>query len=410
MTAEDQERIGLLAGQAFSPSAPINERDVFAGRTRQIRQVVDAITQPGQCVLIYGERGVGKTSLANVIDDFYLSVANQRIFAPHIACDGDDTFATIWAKVLAEKDRMRPTIDLSPQCVAELDNIIEDAGSDLAPHHIRLICEIIGQTHRFIPIIDEFDLVQDQSAIRLMTDTIKVVSDHTRNTTALFVGVGDTVDDLIKKHESVERSLIQVLMGRMLAQEAEQILLNSTKITGVTFSDNSRRMIIAIAQGLPHYVHVLGLNAVRAAADAAAWVVTEDHVEVAIEQSLSNSGQSLERMYHTATTSPRPENIFREVLLACVFAKTDTLGYFAAADIKEPLSRIMGGAKKYATFTQHLNKFSEPERGEILQRIGVKRRHRFRFRNPLVQPLIVMRGLKDGQISKVDIEGLFYLR
>ena len=70
MTAEDKARVGLLAGRAFSPSAPVRERDVFAGRREQIHQVVDAINQDGQSVLIYGERGVGKTSLANVIDDF----------------------------------------------------------------------------------------------------------------------------------------------------------------------------------------------------------------------------------------------------------------------------------------------------------------------------------------------------
>jgi len=36
MTAEDKARVGLLAGRAFSPSAPVRERDVFAGRREQI--------------------------------------------------------------------------------------------------------------------------------------------------------------------------------------------------------------------------------------------------------------------------------------------------------------------------------------------------------------------------------------
>lgn len=407
MTPEDQSRIGLVAGTAFSPSTPITERDVFAGRVEQVRQVIDAIAQPGQSVLIYGERGVGKTSLANVIDDFYLSVAKQRIFSPHIACDSDDTFATIWTKIVQEKDRARPAVDLSPTTLGDLDNALDDAAGEITPHTIRTLCEIVGQTHLFIPMIDEFDRVSDHTSVRLMTDTIKTLSDHSRTTTVVLVGVGDTIDDLVAEHESVERSLIQVAMGRMAAREAEHILTNSTKVTGITFTDDARKMIISIAQGLPHYVHVLGLNAVRSAVDAGSWTVETAHVEQAIDKTLAGSSQSLKKLYTAATSSPRKDNRFREVLLACVFAERDALGYFAAADVKGPLSRIVREPKRYATFMQHLNKFGEPDRGTMLQKTGEKRRFRYRFRVPLIQPYIIMQGLKDRHITRADIEGLF---
>jgi replication-associated recombination protein RarA len=108
MSREDQTRVGIIAGTAFSPGAPVRDKDVFAGRTQQIRRVIDAISQHGKSVLIYGERGVGKTSLANVVDEFFLSVANARIFAPHIACDTEDSFHKIWHKVIAEKNENRP--------------------------------------------------------------------------------------------------------------------------------------------------------------------------------------------------------------------------------------------------------------------------------------------------------------
>lgn len=67
MARDDQEQIGLLAERAFSPSSPVRERDVFAVHRYQICPIVDAVNQDGQSVLIYGGRGVGKTSLANVI-------------------------------------------------------------------------------------------------------------------------------------------------------------------------------------------------------------------------------------------------------------------------------------------------------------------------------------------------------
>lgn len=407
MTQEDSQRVGLLAGQAFSPSSPITHKEVFAGRTPQIHRVVDAINQAGQSILIYGERGVGKTSLANVMDDFYLSVSNARIFAPHITCDGDDVFHTVWMKIIGEKDRARPTANLSEQCVEEIDNIVEDAGGSLTPHCIRSIAEIITQTHLFIPIVDEFDRIEDEVSIRLFTDTIKTLSDHSRGTTIILVGVGDTIDDLISEHESVERALVQVLMPRMDAAESVQILENSVTTTGVRFSEDAKNMIVAIAQGLPHYTHSLGLYSVRKAAENMSWRVELEHVEHAVEVVIENSQQSLKRAYHTATSSPRPEAIHRQVLLACTLARTDTLGYFAPSDIKESLSRILSKEAKYGTFSSHLSDFSSEDRGNILQQTGKDRRFRYRFRNPLIQPFIIMRGLKDGLIIKSDIDGLF---
>ena len=377
------------------------------GRMPQIRKVIDAINQAGQSVLIYGERGVGKTSLANVIDEFYLSIANARIYTPHITCDGDDTFSSIWQKVLSERDRTRPTADLSDSCVDELDAIVDDNGGEFAPHDIRAVADAVTQTHLFIPIIDEFDRLEDEAAIRLFTDTIKTLSDHSRNTTIILVGVGDTIDDLISEHESVERALVQVLMQRMDASESAQILDNGSRVTGVHFSEDAKSLVVAASQGFPHYTHSLGLHATRAAVDDASWIVKVPHVETAILLSIDNTQQSLKRLYHTATDSPRPEAIFRQVLLACALTKTDALGYFAPADIKKPLGKILDREVDYGSFSQHLVDFSSDDRGRILQQTGKPRRHRYRFRNPLVQPFILMTGLKDGLIEKNELQGLF---
>src|SRR3982751_1361453 len=62
---EKFERMAQIA-RAFSPSAPIDRR-AFAGRVAQITDVINACTQRGQHVVIFGERGAGKTSLANAL-------------------------------------------------------------------------------------------------------------------------------------------------------------------------------------------------------------------------------------------------------------------------------------------------------------------------------------------------------
>ena len=407
MSQDDKIRLGIAAGRAFSPGSPIREKDVFAGRMQQIRQVIDAINQDGRSVLIYGERGAGKTSLANVIDEFYLSIAQARIYAPHIACETEDSFHSIWIRVLKEHDRARPTLGLSETCEGEIDNIINESNGSLSPHCIKSIADIITQTHLMIPIIDEFDRVRDPYAVSQFTDTIKYLSDHTRNTTLILVGVGDTVDDLVNEHASVERALEQVLMPRMTESEASEILRHGSDATGVNYSAEALSLIASIAKGLPHYVQLLGLKSMQAAIDAGLWVVDESHVDHAVKQAVVASERSLLKAHHDATTSPRTDNLFKEVLLACALAKTDDLGYFAAVDVRDPLSRIMGEPYEIARYTQHLAAFASEERGNVLQRIGSSRRYRFRFRNPLFQPFVVLQGMRDGRISREDVRGLF---
>jgi Cdc6-like AAA superfamily ATPase len=406
MTNEDKSRNGLLAGKAFSPSAPVRDRDVFAGRREQLHQILDAINQDGQSVLIYGERGVGKTSLANVVDDFYLSVANARVFAPHVNCDSDDDFHSIWMKVLEKGQNKRPTAGLSESVQKQIAKVLSSAGDRLTPANIRHIAELVTQTHLFIPIIDEFDRVLDDQTVVVFTDTIKALSDHTRATTVILVAVGDTVDDLIGQHESIERSLVQVQMRRMSSKESKEILTKSMETTGVEFSKNAQQLIVSLARGLPHYTHLLGLHSLRAAVEHGEWVISESHVEGALDRAMGASQQSLQRAYHSATTSPRKDNLFAQVLLACALAPTDDLEYFAAADVRPAMTKIMGRTYGIGSFSQHLASFTEEDRGGVLQRIGQSRRYRFRFRNPLLQPFVVMKGLSKSLITKADLQNL----
>lgn len=85
------------AGKIFSPTSPIKEKDFFYGRISQIDQVVRAVNQNGQHGIIYGERGVGKTSLANII-----CRSLTYLYPAKITCNKQDTFKSIWERILTK--------------------------------------------------------------------------------------------------------------------------------------------------------------------------------------------------------------------------------------------------------------------------------------------------------------------
>ncbi len=80
---------------AFSPATAISRKDFFRGRGAALRRVIDAVNQTGQHVIIFGERGVGKTSLANVIADFLRPLASQEIISLKVNGFRESSFSDI---------------------------------------------------------------------------------------------------------------------------------------------------------------------------------------------------------------------------------------------------------------------------------------------------------------------------
>ena len=64
-------------------------------------KVLDVTNTRGQHAVVFGERGVGKTSLANIVMEV-LTADSGVVAAVKVNCSSDDTFYTIWHKILRE--------------------------------------------------------------------------------------------------------------------------------------------------------------------------------------------------------------------------------------------------------------------------------------------------------------------
>jgi Cdc6-like AAA superfamily ATPase len=265
--------------QVFTPATPVREADLFAGRLEQIRKVVDVINQSGQHAAIYGERGVGKTSLSNIIAT---KIGNGNVLAPRVTCDSTETYQTLWKKVLSQIDLIKKQSSFGFQMTIfeETQKAAEVVGENPTTDDIRRLFALLGTAHIVIIVIDELDRISDPATRRAVADTIKAFSDHAVPATLVLVGVADAVDSLIEEHQSIERCLVQIRMPRMSQDELHQILNTGAKKLNILFHHEASIQIVALSQGLPHYTHLLALHSVRAAIDSGdASVVKREHVE-----------------------------------------------------------------------------------------------------------------------------------
>lgn len=361
----------------FTPGAPVKSRDLFAGRVDEMLRITAALPQPGRHVVIYGERGVGKTSLANVLTDFIYPIGEELMRPVRVNCNSNDTFKSIWTKLFR---------------AAKID--VPEAWAYGAPDPDEIRVQVEELTQPLVLILDEFDRVEDDEALSLLADTLKAFSDHAVDSKIVIVGVGSSIDQLIGEHESVQRAIEEIPVHRMSEDEMSDIITNGLNAVEMTIEDDARLGAVRLAEGLPHFVHLLALtSAQRAVQDDRERVDARD-VRAAVDSAIER--HSLLRDYQQAIQSPRQNNLFARVLAACALADKNKLSQFTAAAVREPMSSIMGSTYDIPSFAPHLKAFTKSDRGAILIREGVERRYTYRFRNPLLQPFALLSAIADG--------------
>jgi Cdc6-like AAA superfamily ATPase len=411
MTVAEATNVALRVSNVFQPRTPITTRALFAGRWPEMTTLADAVGQIGLHVIIYGERGVGKTSLANVVRPVIHVLLDkgsreERVVLQTTAA-ASDTFSTIWDRLFRDivwQDE-RPAFGLSRKPSGDATTIREAFGlpEQLAADDVR---HVLSFMKRSVFIIDEFDRAANATS-KEFTDLIKALSDRGIDATVILVGVSDTVDELIADHASIHRALIQIPLPRMQPKELAQILGNAEKELGIGFSEAAANLIVRMSQGLPHYTHLLGQHSVREAANSRRSPRIElPDVFAGLKAAVKHAQQTVTGKHSTAIHSAHKDALYRQVLLACALTASQTedpLGYFNPGAIAEPLSIVLDKSVQIATFSNHLAEFSQPKRGQVLERTGQARAYRFRFRDPLLVPYIFMDAVTNGIISDAQL-------
>jgi SpoVK/Ycf46/Vps4 family AAA+-type ATPase len=382
-----ERRVTLQAQihQAFSPSAPIDSKDLFAGRTRQIEKLLAAIFQRGQHAIIFGERGVGKTSLANLVYDLLILSGNSGYQRTRINCSEAMAFDMIWASLFRQ---------LTTNIDGEATYLADSVPSGATSENIRELFDALDGPS--IVIIDELDRITDPQTKMLLADTIKTLSDNSSRTTLILVGVADSTDDLITEHRSIERALIQIQMQRMSKFELIEIIDKGiSRCPELKIQTEVKMRIADYSQGLPSYTHLLAKEVALQAVRSDRMEATMDDLHLAVKEAADAQLETNLSSYRIAVSAPRGKN-FKPVLLACALAAKDEHGFFYAKDVLQPLRLITGKNYNIPAFARHLKSFCEISRGPMLQRKGKP----YRFIRPIMEPYVILRGLADGLINE----------
>ena len=77
---EDERRLNESGVRnVFTPHTPINQESLFRGRSSEVQQILSTLNTPGQHVLLFGDRGVGKSSLANIASSKLIKITDKEL-------------------------------------------------------------------------------------------------------------------------------------------------------------------------------------------------------------------------------------------------------------------------------------------------------------------------------------------
>lgn len=254
----------------FHPSRPINEKRLFAGRITEADDLLKVVFEGGAHAIIYGERGVGKSSFANTLRDrVSAKIPNMNFFKDN--CWADDTFFTLWSRILFD-------------FVIEGDAISELLKDESRTFIIPKILETLDPIQQYVFIFDEFDQIKNTETKSALANTIKYFSDYTKNITIVIVGVGNSVEELLGIYPSIERCCRQIFIPRMPELHSVEIIDSRLSQIGIEVSNKIKNLIVDLSQGLPSYVHLLAREATLSAINRRSLLIEQVDYDVAIEE------------------------------------------------------------------------------------------------------------------------------
>jgi len=309
----DSRDFGREIEKFFRPQNPVEHASLLQGRKPQLQKIHETIAATGRSGFIWGDRGVGKTSLAVASAHENLPAAVQPV---RVGCDGRSHMLNLMSAVVSDllgKDPLsgganyKATMTLGPLNVEssssrqtwELENV-NDA--------VRVLQAAVDQWrenfrgYNPIVIIDEFDQLPVEER-RYFGDLIKQIGDRAVRLTLLFCGVSESFDDLLGGHESAFRYVEPIHLERLYLDDAMRILHAGATGLGVAIHDDHALRAAQISDGFPHFVHLLGSAMLWQWYNdkSASSKVESDHFEAGILRAVSSTEKKLEDLYHAAT-------------------------------------------------------------------------------------------------------------
>lgn len=365
---------------AFTPTRPQRLANRLAGRQVELLRIFRAIALDRAHVVLYGERGRGKTSLVNLVAS---TSRNAGYMVGRYTCSVDSTFDDIIRGILRDLPR---SMLATPVVGDELEGC--EAAVPRGRIGPRDVASIPGRLvgRHVVMIADEFDRVEDEATRTMFADTIKQSSDRGAALSFLIVGVSDSLEELLGRHPSIQRNIVGLPLALLRQEDIAEILIAGGKQAGLEFTRPVIDAVCLVAAGVPYIAQLLGLHAGVEAAERHSQRVETHDLQAAFSRAVEEVDPKVAAMYQNITDGER-DRAMLATLRNLASGEQDRFARFVIRD---------GGRTRRAG-----ERSIDPDAWARLVAAGLVRPcpsvgpDTFAFAEPMLQHYIVMRSLLD---------------
>jgi Cdc6-like AAA superfamily ATPase len=314
---------------AFTPAQPVADRRLFAGRSGILASMISAIEDQRLHLVLYGERGIGKTSLLHMLAE---AAREARYIVVYSSCGSasnfQDTFRTAAADIpLLYHTGFGPTTE-EAEAGSTLAELLPE---NFTPRQFADLCVKLTGTRALI-ILDEFDRAESHAFRRDLAEVLKSLSDRSVRVQVVIGGVAGDLGQLVEHIPSIRRNILALRVPLMTEDEIEALIATGERGSGLVFDAMARDLISTICCGWPYVASLICHHAGLHAIDSARSTVLPDDVLFALDEALQELRARMGKSVQVQVTRMVNEGMGK-LLTLMAGAALKSGGAFSFADI-----------------------------------------------------------------------------
>ena len=405
------DEFGTMLNQWVSPARPIQSIEHLQGRAKELAVIKKALFAPGRHVFIFGDRGVGKSSLA-------AAAANlcQSADAPYIdiGCTPDAGLIGIVANIAyqAMKTSRLRKIKLTKSTAFEYKFLKTSASHEITLNDlhseiktlldaVEVLREVAAiHSERPVVVLDEFDRIGSANERNLFADLVKQLGDKKIGVTFFFTGVAKTLDELLGAHPSAIRQFETIELPKLSWTARWDIAKRTAEAFGLEIDDQVCVRIAAVSDGYPYYVHLITEKLMWRAFEDERLISTIDRelYHLALRDAIESINAELRRPYEMAV-SQRSDD-YQEIVWATAdseYLDRDLKQMYTSYTYLMKQQALVGHrALTYEAFTAIIRKLKSKSFGEILIPARFNRKGWISYKDPVLRGYVRMQAEAHG--------------
>lgn len=364
---------------AFQPAKDVQDATRFAGRKEAIMTIQSGLMSEGTNIAIFGNRGIGKTSLArqvinisqgknDLLKKLGISFDEELDFFPiYLSCGGNvKSLQSLLLTLLASNNGLREWIydvpkakrhmeSLSPkfgisvpgvvdiglsgkkQTEVTSESVLKDEDVETVfSNVVNAIADAGLAKDGILIVLDEFDRIDKIDGFATF---LKSLSTNCPKVKLCIVGVAQNMQELIREHGSADRLFASAIihLPPMSNPELNEIIrIAEDQIDGaIRFNRDATERVISIAKGHPYMVHLVGKFALKKCFIEEVNIVTDTAVDEALNEMANRKADPLleERYLKAVAHSAQRETVLRALARKMVGEEVHTtVAYKLAID------------------------------------------------------------------------------